>query len=508
MPRGRPKKSAVADTGATDNTDQLPAKRTRTLTSRAADFVNSVRSASARNDATTAGPIRCTTADQSGAAPVGQLPAGSSVHAPDSSARDSDIITHTVSDTHTSGASASESPSSSATLNSMDIMNKQMQAMLDQVSKMQQMMASQQEAILNIQSGQQASTSAVPDTNQQASTSAASAKNSSTTSSAAAPTPSTASLNREATNDNVLFQNILPGTGEQAAQSPDIRTANESVSSQFTAPQPRQYITAGMPLGQSLPQKLKQDIWDDKYIDMAALLYPDSHSSFGIQICTDGNSMGELKLTPNKKRITNFTEWSKAFNSFISIYVQKPGRETEAGDLLTYMSEVQHMAECNLDWMTYDTLYRKDRAANLNPLPWSSLNISAHNHVLRSRSASSDPSASYSQSKYPSASYSQSKSRPDNSSKQFNSDNFTAGSIKVPFGFCFTYHQHGKTCKNQQCEYSHRCFKCNSHRNHPIYLCEKYSRNNQSQNYSGKSHQIFLGAAFLRNAVAHGMSLP
>ena len=47
------------------------------------------------------------------------------------------------------------------------------------------------------------------------------------------------------------------------------------------APDPRPMITAGMPLGHSLPEKLKQNIWDDKFIDMAALLYPVTHTTYG-----------------------------------------------------------------------------------------------------------------------------------------------------------------------------------------------------------------------------------
>ena len=39
-------------------------------------------------------------------------------------------------------------------------------------------------------------------------------------------------------------------------------------------PEPRKMMTAGMPLGHSLPQKVKDDIWADKYIDLAVLLYP------------------------------------------------------------------------------------------------------------------------------------------------------------------------------------------------------------------------------------------
>ena len=66
------------------------------------------------------------------------------------------------------------------------------------------------------------------------------------------------------------------------------------------APDPRPVITAGMPLGHSLPEMLKQDIWEDRSIDMAALLYAVTHTTYGIQLGGDlenGQGLGEIQLT-------------------------------------------------------------------------------------------------------------------------------------------------------------------------------------------------------------------
>ena len=152
------------------------------------------------------------------------------------------------------------------------------------------------------------------------------------------------------------------------------------------APDPRPMITAGMPLGHSLPEKLKQDIWDDKFIDMAALLYPVTHTTYGVQLSGDlenGQGLGEIQLTHQRKKISSISDWSKAFSTFISVYIQKPGREGDATQLLTYMAEIQSIAEDGLDWFMYDDLYRRDRASTKNPPSWATVNQTLHNKIMR-----------------------------------------------------------------------------------------------------------------------------
>ena len=154
------------------------------------------------------------------------------------------------------------------------------------------------------------------------------------------------------------FMLSLSGVGEQDGASP------------------RPLLTAGMPLGHSLPVKIKQDIWDGAYVDLAALLYPDTHTTYGLQLTGDtseGSGVGQLSLTQHKKKIYSIGDWTKAFSTFISVYIQKPGWEKDATDLLTYMHEVQSIAEHGLDWASYDEMYRRDRAATRSPPSWSSI---------------------------------------------------------------------------------------------------------------------------------------
>ena len=506
--RGRPKKSA------TDGNETLPDKRARTMTVRAAAFVESVRTASARSHSlaesqlltdspiatdnvnalthtaatATQGPAGSVMASTSQAATnvmaatvAIQEPAGSNTVATTQqngtwrvtsspSTMQWQNAAHTAAANTTqveagsvtaaaatstpqaqnaahSGQAPTQSPLNtppSTTGNAVNnqaseavsAMSGQMSLMLAQMGQIQQLMAQQQEAILNLQQ-QNATASHTP---------------------------------------VIMTAPVINLPHTDARQSTSQETASTSSAGLDTAARPRELITAGMPLGQNLPSKLKEDIWDDKFIDMAALLYPDTHTTFGVHFssASEGEGVGELKLTQQKKKISSIAEWAKAFNTFITVYIQKPGREVEAADLLTYMSEVQSIAECNLDWLTYDDLYRKDRAANKTPPPWSSLNQQLHNYILRKRSSGRDPPAS--------ASYA--RSQHDSSSKPTYKSQSAQGNIyDIPYGYCFLYHTPEQTCTKTQCQYNHRCFKCNLPKNHPQYLCGRYDQGNRPNHH-------------------------
>lgn len=239
-------------------------------------------------------------------------------------------------------------------------------------------------------------------------------------------------------------------------------------------PDPRPIITAGMPLGHLLPAKIKQDIWADKFVDMAALLYPDTHTSYGVQFAGDLASEeghGEIRFAPRKRRITAITDWSKAFSTYIAVYIQKPGREASAPELLTYMAEIQSIAEDGLDWALYDDQYRRDRAANINPPPWSAVNQPLHNIILRKRTSAMPPS--------------QAQKKPSNSN--FRSQSNTANNrppnpYNIPPGSCYSYHTPNRRCTKQNCSYKHQCFHCKHHQNHPAFLCRQKSHRQQHQN--------------------------
>ena len=159
-----------------------------------------------------------------------------------------------------------------------------------------------------------------------------------------------------------------------------------SIVVQVLPNEPRPLLTAGMPLGHSLPQEIKQDIWEDKFVDLAALLYPNTHTSYGFRFSGDiSDGQGELKLAPQRRKINTIADLSKAFSTFIAVYIEKPNREGDASQLLTYMAEVQSIAEDGLDWAMYDELYRRDRAGTKSPPSWAAINQSIHNKIMRQK---------------------------------------------------------------------------------------------------------------------------
>ena len=221
-------------------------------------------------------------------------------------------------------------------------------------------------------------------------------------------------------------------------------------------PDSRTLITAGMLLGHLLSAKIKQDIWDDKFVDMAALLYPDTHtSSYGVQfagVLASEQGHGEHRFAPRKKKVITINDWVKAFQIYMAVYIQKPGREACAPELLTYMAEIQSIAEDGLDWALYDDQYRRDRASNLSPPPWSAVNQPLHNVIMRKRNSGMPPG--------------QAQQKP--STGNFRNNHNTSS---IPVDFCFAYHSRTRRCEKASCPFKHQCFKCNHPRHHPAFTC-------------------------------------
>lgn len=249
-----------------------------------------------------------------------------------------------------------------------------------------------------------------------------------------------------------------------------------------TLPQPRPLVTAGMPLGHSLPQKIKNDIWEDKFVDMAALLYPDTHTTYGVQLTGDVSSeeaLSGLKVTQHKKRVRSIAEWSKAFSTFIAVYIQKPGHEGDATDLLTYMAEVQSIAEDGLDWAMYDDMYRRDRCATTNPQSWACINQHIHNAVMRKRAnyVAFPSGPAHSRPMHRPFLTQHSTYRHTTDQKPFQRQQ----NISTPPGYCYDFHTPEKFCSRPRCTFKHKCFQCNTGKTHPAFMCRTKQHQHRQQ---------------------------
>jgi len=222
-PKGRPPKRLP---DAEQN--ELPEKRTRKLTQRAAEFVQSVRAASDSIEVTQGVTEDAPTAETLASnATTTHFPTGGP--APGTSHADQSAIGTT------------ETLSSST---STDSVMSQMTAMMKQMQQMQNLMIKQQEAIASLQTSH-----SVSEGQQKSALESDQAEN-----------------------------------GVQSVTEPAPPPSATTSAGRNKAAQPRHLVTAGMPLGQNLPLDLKEKIWNNEFVDMAALLYPDTHSTFGVQL--------------------------------------------------------------------------------------------------------------------------------------------------------------------------------------------------------------------------------
>ncbi|XP_061164566.1 uncharacterized protein LOC133173600 [Saccostrea echinata] len=150
-------------------------------------------------------------------------------------------------------------------------------------------------------------------------------------------------------------------------------------------------FTWSTPISAMIPQKLKQKIWEDQYIDLAALL-PDN-----LIPCTENNDytfkLGKntnISVVPKKAKqtINTIYQWTTAFLRFVSVYAEKFPNETP--NLLKHAETVRDMASSgNVSWQTYDKQIRMDRQNR--GTPWGKLNVEFILQAQRSREETKQP---------------------------------------------------------------------------------------------------------------------
>lgn len=128
--------------------------------------------------------------------------------------------------------------------------------------------------------------------------------------------------------------------------------------------QPVQTITTFDPLGSHIPHKLKQKIWEGKFIDLALLL------KSAIELANEIESKGELQIRDGKmclvkQKTSSFLsieKWTTAFIIFSSIMLEK--YRTRAQELLKYMRDIRIAASKSSGWFKYDEQFRLRKASD------------------------------------------------------------------------------------------------------------------------------------------------
>ena len=78
----------------------------------------------------------------------------------------------------------------------------------------------------------------------------------------------------------------------------------------------------------------------------------------------------------------SISEWTKAFSTFTSVFIQRPGRESAANERLTNMNKVQSIAEHGLDWSLFNECHQCNRAATADPPSPAMVNQTLHNMII------------------------------------------------------------------------------------------------------------------------------
>ncbi len=240
-------------------------------------------------------------------------------------------------------------------------------------------------------------------------------------------------------------------TGISAINPPtphsNLFTPNQSTSTPSAMHDPihRQVISGGVTLGYGVDLKLKCLIWQNAFVDLSELLYPEKTA--GHYYVTDPKS-GEKVLAREKRYIRHIGDWNRAFLHFMAVYNLHPFKPDdlkliEANDMITYMHEINVIAEGGADFKFYDEKFRIDRARAVDPCPWSTFRAdlafkATQNYFWRPPF------------------------QPINNPR-------SAPSSPIPRGYCFAFHSQGKRCWNNSCSFSHNC-PCGKGR-HTLFSC-------------------------------------
>ena len=125
-------------------------------------------------------------------------------------------------------------------------------------------------------------------------------------------------------------------------------------------------LSGGIPLGAHVPQKTKDKIWADDYIDLRSLLSTEVESDpWSITLAPSTIALqSNHSNSQRKKPPLSFHEWTEAFHIYTAIYVQKFPQE--APNMLKYMSTIRELYDLKNIYAVhyYDETFRLLRKSN------------------------------------------------------------------------------------------------------------------------------------------------
>ena len=228
---------------------------------------------------------------------------------------------------------------------------------------------------------------------------------------------------------------------------PDFPTSMEKDGKSISLTQTAVAFSSGLLPGDLLPERIRTKVWDDQYIDLYELLYPDP-DSYSLSVSLDSNIKFNL---PKKKRSLNPQEWSLAFDLYQACYIKKYEASNNdklalkvGQELLAYSRLIKKFMHEGLDWQYYDKTFCKER--EISKASFASLRMDLHASAFTRAHQYGMQANGSSPNKY-------------NKEKFRSSENKDDGNHSLPLGYCFAYHDRSQTCNRKRCSYSHKCFR-------------------------------------------------
>ena len=101
-------------------------------------------------------------------------------------------------------------------------------------------------------------------------------------------------------------------------------------------------------ISDNIPEKVKSQIWSNKFIDLALLLPNQKEQSFDVGIVRGEDGQGRLTCVAKEGRvIRNIETWTKCFHIYIAVYSLKQENWKQISPLLTYMTLIRDLARKN-----------------------------------------------------------------------------------------------------------------------------------------------------------------
>ena len=207
-------------------------------------------------------------------------------------------------------------------------------------------------------------------------------------------------------------------------------------------------FSSGLQAGYHLPEKIRREIQNDKFVNFYDIKFPGHEPSFDMSVANAESPLIQLK--PRRKRDLSEREWLEAFDDFLAVYTE--AHPYQLGPLLSYSKFIKNLMATKANWHFYDVEFRRDR--EINRMAWTCIRVDLQ--MACNRSA-------------PHRGAEPSRSSPSRSAPQGSRPPSFQTPKGIPMGYCFRFHSSNLSCAAPRgsCPFKHQCPRCAAL--HPAY---------------------------------------